>query len=84
MVMLEIELCGRLADMCGRRISVTVPQSGVDVAGLFATIGAGFAPLAEPLASGRVKACVNDVIVSRDHLVRPEDAVALFPPVSGG
>lgn len=84
MTELQIELCGRLADNVGRHISVACPEAGFAVEQMFASLIAEYPPLAQPLASGRIKACVNDVIVSPDHLVRPQDLVALFPPVSGG
>ena len=40
--------------------------------------------LGEALARGRVRACVNEELVSGSTVVTAGDAVALFPPVSGG
>jgi molybdopterin converting factor small subunit len=80
----QIELCGRLADQIGRYISVPLPDGGLAVEQLLAAVATGFPLLAAPLTSGRVRACVNDVIVSLNHVVQPQDEVALFPPVSGG
>lgn len=83
-VPVQIELCGRLADSVGRHITVCIPTAGLSVETLFATLTTGFPALAQSLASGRIKACVNDKIVLNDCVVQPQDEVALFPPVSGG
>ncbi|MCB2015135.1 MAG: MoaD/ThiS family protein [Novosphingobium sp.] len=84
MTEVQIELCGRLADQLGRQISAVVPDRGLAVEGLLATLSTTFPPLEVPIASGRIKVCVNDEIVSQDYVVQPQDEVALFPPVSGG
>lgn len=81
---LDIELCGRLADACGRFVAIPVPAAGLAAGALVPAIARAFPALAEPLGRGRIRACVNDIIVSDAQLVRPGDRVALFPPVSGG
>lgn len=80
----RVELCGRLAYMAGREVAVALPEAGLAVADLFAALARAHPALQTPLASGRVRACVNEVIVPATARVQPGDLVALFPPVSGG
>lgn len=82
--MLEIELCGKLADLGVGMARTAIPENGCSVAGLFALIAQQHPALAVPLGSGRVRACVNEMIVAPDARVMAGDEVALFPPVSGG
>jgi molybdopterin synthase sulfur carrier subunit len=82
--MLEVELCGRLADGGDRFLRVAIPAAGCPAQDLLENVAANSPALAELLAAGRIKACVNDAIVAGDHRVAPGDVVALFPPVSGG
>jgi molybdopterin synthase sulfur carrier subunit len=79
-----VELCGRLADSCGRVVDVELGQSETPVRDLFAALGEAYPALAPSIANGRVRACVNEALVGLDSLVRAGDEVALFPPVSGG
>lgn len=83
-VKLSVELCGRLADACGRKVDVELPQGEAPVRDLFVALGKTYPPLGQAIASGRVRACVNEVLVTPEAIVRPGDEVALFPPVSGG
>jgi sulfur-carrier protein len=84
MTAIDVELCGRLADLAGRQVTLAVAPGGLAVADLFAALAAEHPALADPLAAGKVRACVNEVIVPASAIVRPGDLVALFPPVSGG
>jgi sulfur-carrier protein len=79
-----VELCGRLADPCGRHVTVDLPPSGLSVRDLMALLGEAHPALNATFAAGRIKACVNDEVVSDDAVVVSADQVALFPPVSGG
>lgn len=85
---IRVELCGRLVDLAGREVTLAVPPAGLAVADLLAALAAAHPALAELLISGRVRACVNEAIVpasaAATTIVRPDDLVALFPPVSGG
>lgn len=83
-VNLNVELCGRLADACGRVVNIELPQNEVAVRDLFAALGKAYPPLGQAIASGRVRACVNEALVTPETVVRLGDEVALFPPVSGG
>lgn len=80
----RIELCGRLADTCGRELDFDLPAGGLPVSAVMAALGEAHPALGEALAGGRIRACVNEAIVPAAALVRPGDRVALFPPVSGG
>lgn len=84
MTTLRIELCGRLAEACGREVELALPIDGLPVHALFAALADAHPPLGEALARGRVRACVNEEIVPGSTVVTAGDAVALFPPVSGG
>lgn len=64
---------------------VTLPASVRDVAGLLDWLksrGPGYAAALKDLSVVRV--AINQEYVRPDHPVRPDDEVALFPPVTGG
>lgn len=84
LVLLRVELCGKLADTAGDAIEITIPKTGCSIATLFALVAEPHAELAAQIAEGRVRACINEIIVAHDARVMPGDQVALFPPVSGG
>lgn len=81
---LVVELCGKLADAAGRELTLAIPAAGCTVAELLEQIAAARPELAAQIGAGKVRACVNEEIVRGEAPVRPGDAVALFPPVSGG
>ncbi|MBY4636511.1 MoaD/ThiS family protein [Sphingopyxis sp. XHP0097] len=80
----SIELCGRLAEPCGRVLSIGIPNGGLSVPEMVARLVQYYPDLLPALARGRIRACVNETIVPDRSRVRPGDQVALFPPVSGG
>jgi len=81
---LEIELCGKLADVAGPRLALAIAERGCDAAGLLDRVARDCPALADSISRGRVRVCVNDTIVGNEAPVRAGDRVALFPPVSGG
>ncbi|MBC2653140.1 MoaD/ThiS family protein [Novosphingobium flavum] len=81
---LVVELCGKLADVQGREITVPIPAAGCTAASLLDRLREGFPALAPLLVPGKVRVCINEAIAPADGLARPGDLVALFPPVSGG
>lgn len=83
-VALVVELCGKLADVHGREVMVPIPAEGCGVGSLLDRVRAAFPALAALLAPGKVRVCRNDEIVPVTAHVAAGDAVALFPPVSGG
>lgn len=82
--MLSVEMCGQLGDRCGRTVTVQMPGDRMSVAALLAALTNAHPSLAEAIAGGRVRACVNETIVANEAEVKVGDVVALFPPVSGG
>jgi len=81
---LSVDLYGKLADPCGRVITISIPAAGCTAGELRALLAAHDDDLARLLATTRVLFCVNDRIVAESDRVMPGDDVALFPPVSGG
>jgi molybdopterin synthase sulfur carrier subunit len=81
---ITVELCGRLAEPCGRSVSIGIPAQGLSVPELVARLVQCFPALLPALERGRIRACINETIVFDQAMVRPGDLVALFPPVSGG
>lgn len=62
-----------------------LPPQVRDVAGLLELLRARGGRYAEALSDlSVVKVAVNQDYVGRDHPVRQDDEVALFPPVTGG
>ena len=81
--MTRVVLYGRLAEILGREIEISV-EAPCTVAGLRARIAADHCDAAGPLADGRVRACVGNLVVGNDHPVGPSDEVDFLAPVSGG
>ncbi len=79
-----VEMCGRLAEVAGGVVAVAMPDGGCSAADLLSIIAARFPVIAEQAAAGRIRICVDDAIVGTDTIVQPTQAIALFPPVSGG
>lgn len=64
---------------------VTPPADVTDVAGLLGWLKERGPGYAEALEDSRVvKVAVNQEYVRPDHLLKPGDEVAIFPPVTGG
>ncbi|HEX6443027.1 MAG TPA: molybdopterin converting factor subunit 1 [Stellaceae bacterium] len=62
-----------------------LPEHVRDVAGLLEWLRGRGPSYAEALRDlSVVRVAVNQDYVSRDHAVRDEDEVAIFPPVTGG
>ena len=83
-VFLDVELCGKLADAGETSVSIGIPAHGCTVSTLLSRIAQQHPGLAQQLQEERIKACINELIVTADANVMPGDVVALFPPVSGG
>lgn len=80
---LTVELCGKLADSYGGEITLDLSPGGLTVGELIEAVAKSYPMLAPLLAVGRIRACVNEVIVPDTAIVRQGDIAALFPPVSG-
>lgn len=81
---ISITLCGRLADFGGDVLTLDWPAGALSVADLRALVGAASPELEAEWARGRIRICVDDAIVGEDAPLHAGQAVALFPPVSGG
>ncbi|MBW8754606.1 MAG: MoaD/ThiS family protein [Sphingomonadales bacterium] len=81
---LSVTLCGKLADPCGRAITISIPAAGCTAGELRALVAARDDELARLLATTRVLFCINDQIIAESDRVMPGDDAAMFPPVSGG
>lgn len=84
MALYSIELCGRLADRAGAILTLELDAASCSVAELRAALATAHPSLAADMASARVRACVDEVIVTDDAVVAAGQAIAFFPPVSGG
>jgi sulfur-carrier protein len=81
---LQVELCGRLADLAGDVVDVDVPNAGVTIANLRATLAAAYPAFAEAILGPKTRACVDEILVDDAAMVRAGQVVAFFPPLSGG
>ncbi len=64
---------------------VDLPKGVADVRGLIEHLRAQGPGYAQALADlGTVKVAVNHEYVGLDHVLKPTDEVAFFPPVTGG
>jgi molybdopterin converting factor small subunit len=79
----KVRSYGKLADVLGpeRDVGIDAPCT---IAELRAHLAAECPQAAEPLANGRVRACVSDTIVPDSHVVAPGETIELLAPVSGG
>lgn len=80
---MKILFYGRLAEALGSEIDLPVDRP-CSIAELRSRIAQCRPEAAEPLRSGRVRACIGDSIVNEDQLVTPGSRVEFLPPVSGG
>jgi sulfur-carrier protein len=84
MAMLQVELCGRLADLAGDVVDVEVPNAGISITDLRAALAAAQPALIDALHDPKVRACVDEILVGDGAMVRAGQVVAFFPPLSGG
>lgn len=84
MAVYTIELCGRLAEPAGSALSLEHDPASCSIAELRAALAAAYPFLASAMANARVRACVDEVIVTDDAVVAAGQVIAFFPPVSGG
>jgi len=80
---MNVRLYGCLADLLGKQVTLDVPSSR-SIAEVRAAIIARYPEVEEQMRSGRVRACVDDVIVGEEYVVQGAHAVEFLPPVSGG
>jgi hypothetical protein len=79
----RIVLHGRLVDLLGREISISVP-AGCSVGDLRRFVAAEHPEAAGAILSPRVRACIGDAIVIDGFRPGLGETVEFLPPVSGG
>ena len=84
MPVLQVELCGRLADLAGDVVDVEVPNAGISITDLRAALASAHPALADAMLGPNVRACVDEMLVDDTTTVRPGQVIAFFPPLSGG
>jgi len=78
-----ILLFGRLADILGREVALSLPQP-CTVADVRRELARLHPASAAELAASRARAFIGDAMAREDAVVRDGDEVAFFPPLSGG
>ena len=81
---MRIGFFGRLGERIGREVDLDLPADTCSVAALRLHLAQLFPVAAADLASGSLRACVDETIVPDTHIVRPGQKVEFFPPLSGG
>jgi len=80
---MRIHFYGKLADSFGRICDLNLDNS-CSLAELKTLLSRTIPGAAELLQPGKVRACVDDVLVPDSALVQPAQTIEFFPPVSGG
>jgi molybdopterin synthase sulfur carrier subunit len=81
---MRIGFFGRIGERIGREVDLDLPAEACSVAELRLHLAQQFSAAAADLASGSLRACVDETIVSDSHILRPGQKVEFFPPLSGG
>ena len=81
---MRIGFFGRIGERIGREVNLDLPAEACSVAELRLHLAQQFPVAAADLASGSLRACVDETIVSDSHIVRPGQKVEFFPPLPGG
>lgn len=80
--MIEVRFYGQLADLMGD--TVEIPWEQGSIREVRERIAKRHPQVQALLLADRVRACVQDEIVTDDHPVESGNMVEFFPPVSGG
>jgi molybdopterin synthase sulfur carrier subunit len=83
-VKVPIQFFGQLAEQFGRLREVEIPSEGCTVADLRARLISASDHLAFALNRPGIRAAVDQEVVGDEALVRPNQEIAFFSPVSGG
>ncbi len=81
---MKILFFGNLGDRIGREIELDLPHGRHTVASLREHLAELYPQAADDLSAARLRACVEDSMVSEDHPVPVGGSVEFFPPLSGG
>jgi molybdopterin converting factor small subunit len=79
---LRILFFGKLSEHIGREIELDTGPC--DVAALRRALAQRFPDAAAELSRPSIRVWVDDVVVPEDFVVRPDQQVGFFPPLSGG
>ena len=80
---MKILLFGQLGEQLGRELDTDVPEDGCSIAALRRML-VQKDPACAPLAGPSIRACVDQILVREDFVVRQGQEVAFVPPLSGG
>ena len=75
---------GRIADVCGRAVEVTIPLGGCSLSDLKARLAEAVGGAAEALRDPCVRAAIDQVMAGGDPWVSPGQDVAFLSAFSGG
>jgi molybdopterin converting factor small subunit len=81
---MNVSMYGRLGQLAGSRLSIDMPSGGCSVAELRELLVRRYPALDGEISTDRVRACVDDEIVSDATHIDAAQSVEFFPPVSGG
>jgi molybdopterin converting factor small subunit len=82
--MTMIRFYGRAAAALGREVQFALPNRGCTIDQLRQLLADRYPDSRIAILSPRLRACVEDQIVSGDRFIRENDEVEFFPPLSGG
>ncbi|GGE00196.1 hypothetical protein GCM10011515_19990 [Tsuneonella deserti] len=81
---MKIFLFGKLGELIGREVNFEPEPGTATISDVRQALARAHPAASDDLLSPRVRACVNDAMVSDRHPVAADDEIALLPPVSGG
>jgi len=82
--MIKIAFFGALGDIMGRERMIDFDGKPATIRAIVETLCAGNDGLGAAIGRMRIKAALNDRIVSLEENVSDGDEIALLPPFSGG
>lgn len=82
--MTVIRFYGWAAAALGREVQLALPDPGCTIDQLRQLLADQYPDSTVAILSPRLRACVEDQIVSSDRFICENDEVEFFPPLSGG
>lgn len=84
MIQVQIAFFGQLTEVFGRQVFLECQPSECTVGELRKILADRYPASSADMLSPKVRACINDRLAADTETIRPEDAIAFLPPVSGG
>jgi molybdopterin converting factor small subunit len=81
---MKVLLFGKLGELVGREVSLEPSPGLATMAGVRKALARAYPAASADLLSPRVRACVNDAVVSDSYPIAAGDEIGLLPAVSGG